>query len=35
MQGMEQGRYGLTGGGDTMENLWSEENIWFLHHQLM
>lgn len=35
MQGMEQGRYGLTGGGDSMENLWSEENIWFLHHQLM
>ncbi|KAJ6879834.1 transcription factor MYB108-like isoform X2 [Populus alba x Populus x berolinensis] len=35
MQGMEQGRYGLTGGGDSMENLWGEENIWFLHHQLM
>ncbi|CAK7348478.1 unnamed protein product [Dovyalis caffra] len=35
MQGVEQERYGLVGGGDSLENLWNEEDIWFLHQQLM
>ncbi|KAJ6400926.1 hypothetical protein OIU84_016365 [Salix udensis] len=35
MQGVDEGGYGLIGGGDSMENFWNEENIWFLHQQLM
>ncbi|KAF9669231.1 hypothetical protein SADUNF_Sadunf14G0086400 [Salix dunnii] len=27
-QGVDQGIYGFVGGGDSMENLWNEENIW-------
>ncbi|KAJ6320001.1 hypothetical protein OIU78_015403 [Salix suchowensis] len=35
MQGVDEGGYGLIGGGDSMENFWNEEDIWFLHQQLM
>ncbi|XP_022728107.1 transcription factor MYB108-like [Durio zibethinus] len=30
----EEQRIGWLGGGDSMENLWNEENIWFLQQQL-
>nr|URY18832.1 MYB protein [Zanthoxylum bungeanum] len=35
MQGFEQQSNNWLGGGDSLESLWNEENIWFLQQQLL